>query len=88
MEEIIHTVDQLRMTVREFESLIHSDQKADLTSLRQELETSLEVAKRTEQRCVKLMPRARPIRTYIQTNPTREIARVKWINGESEQNGL
>lgn len=50
MQEIISTVDHLRTTVREFESLIRSDNRADLTSLRQELETSLEVAKRTEQR--------------------------------------
>lgn len=48
--EIIRTVDQLRATVREFEKIINTDKKADLTTLREELETSLLVAKRTEER--------------------------------------
>ncbi len=48
--EIMRTVDQLRTTVQEFERIIQADKKADLTTLREELETSLEVAKRTEQR--------------------------------------
>lgn len=48
--EIMRTVDQLRMTVREFEKIINADKKADLTTLRDDLETSLQVAKRTEER--------------------------------------
>ncbi len=48
--DIIHTVDQLRTTVSDFENVIRADKRADLTTLREELETSLEVAKRTEQR--------------------------------------
>lgn len=50
VDEIVRTVDQLRSTVREFEGMIQADNKADLTTLREELETSLDVAKRTEQR--------------------------------------
>ncbi|MCC6509318.1 MAG: hypothetical protein IT423_09440 [Pirellulaceae bacterium] len=48
--EIVSTVDHLRTTVREFESLIKDDKRADLTTLREELEASMIVAKLTEKR--------------------------------------
>lgn len=50
LKEIGQTVDYLRNTVNEFQVITHGDARPDLTALREELEASMRVAKRTEER--------------------------------------
>jgi hypothetical protein len=50
INEVGKTVDHLRTTIHEFHLLTQGDQRPDLTALREELEASMRVAKRTEER--------------------------------------
>ncbi len=70
MDEIVRTVDQLRSTIGEFESIIRADNKADLTTLREELETSLDVAKQTELRMRELEAGRRPKKIFNRNERT------------------
>ncbi len=48
--EIEITVDRLQGTVHQFHELVQTDQTVDLASMREELEATIQIAKRTEQR--------------------------------------
>lgn len=50
LQEIDATVDRLEATVKQFEELVKKDQQVDLASMREELEATMRVAKRTEER--------------------------------------
>ena len=50
MNEISETVDRLNTTVIQFKDLIRKDKKVDLASMRSELEATMRVAQRTEER--------------------------------------
>ena len=50
LKEIESTIDRLQHSVEQFKDLIASDQKVDLASMREELEETMRVAKRTEER--------------------------------------
>ena len=50
MAEISHTIDQLRATIDQFREIAPDQARANLKSMREELEASIRVAKRTEQR--------------------------------------
>lgn len=50
INEIAQTIDQLRTTIQEFQVITQGDNRPDLTALREELEASMRVAKRTEER--------------------------------------
>jgi hypothetical protein len=48
--EIDQTVDRLQATVHQFHDLIKADQKVDLNAMREELDATMRIAKRTEER--------------------------------------
>ena len=48
--EIGATVDRLGSTVEQFKELVKSDEKVDLASMREELEATMRIARRTEER--------------------------------------
>lgn len=48
--EIEATIDRLQGTVQQFRSLIQSDEKVDLTTMSDELEATMRIARRTEER--------------------------------------
>ena len=48
--EVVATVDRVQKIVDQFRTVTREDQEADLNSLQKELDISLEVARRTEQR--------------------------------------
>jgi paraquat-inducible protein B len=50
MKEIGTTVDRLHNTVLQFRELIREDKKVDLASMREELEATMRVARRTEEK--------------------------------------
>ncbi len=50
LSEIGATVDRLQATVMQFQDLIRRDNKVDLASMREELDATMRVAKRTEER--------------------------------------
>lgn len=50
LDEIEITIDRLRSTVQQFHHMVASDQHVDLASMREELEATMRVAKRTEER--------------------------------------
>lgn len=50
LSEIGQTVDRLRDSVHQFHELIDSDKKIDLASMREELEATMRIARRTEER--------------------------------------
>ncbi len=50
LEEVNHTIENLRSVISEFQVMTQGNKRADLSTLRQELELSLRTAKRTEQR--------------------------------------
>lgn len=50
LSEVQATVDRLSSTVTQFEQLMKSDNNADLATMREELETTMRIAKRTEER--------------------------------------
>jgi Mg2+ and Co2+ transporter CorA len=50
LEEIRESVDHMQSAVTHYRDLIQREQQSDLSSLRDELDTSLRVAKRTEER--------------------------------------
>ncbi len=50
MNEIGATVDRLQTTVLQFKELIREDNKVDLASMREELEATMRVARRTEEK--------------------------------------
>jgi len=50
MKEIGATVDRLHTTVLQFKELIREDKKVDLASMREELEATMRVARRTEEK--------------------------------------
>jgi hypothetical protein len=50
LSEIASTVERLQITVTQFKELINKNNKSDLASMREELETTMRVARRTEER--------------------------------------
>jgi paraquat-inducible protein B len=50
LAEIGATVDRLQVTVTQFQDLIRRDEKVDLASMREELDATMRVARRTEER--------------------------------------
>ncbi len=50
MKEIEATVDRLHTTVLQFKEMIREDKKVDLASMREELEATMRVARRTEEK--------------------------------------
>ncbi len=50
LQEIAQTVDRLQATVHQFHQLIKKDQKVDLAAMRDELDATMRIAKRTEER--------------------------------------
>ncbi len=50
LEEINATVDRLHAAVEQFKELVRKDKKVDLASMRSELEATMRVAQRTEER--------------------------------------
>ncbi len=50
INEIGETVDRLHTTVLQFKDMVRADKKVDLASMRSELEATMRVAQRTEER--------------------------------------
>ncbi len=50
LAEIAVTIERLQATVEQFEQLVRSNDKADLAAMRDELEETMKIAKRTEER--------------------------------------
>lgn len=50
LAEIAHTIDHLRTTLEQFRDMAQDEPRVNLSSVREELEASIRVAKRTEQR--------------------------------------
>ncbi len=50
LAEIAATVERLQTTVSQFKELIRNDRKSDLASMREELDATMRVARRTEER--------------------------------------
>jgi RNA polymerase-binding transcription factor DksA len=50
LTEISETVDRLQATVKQFHELVKTEDKADLASMREELEATMRIARRTEER--------------------------------------
>ncbi|MCA9126820.1 MAG: hypothetical protein KDB22_07040 [Planctomycetales bacterium] len=50
LSEIQATVERMRSTVNQFQEMMRTENKADLASMRSELDATMEIAKRTEQR--------------------------------------
>ncbi len=50
LTEIAATVERLQITVSQFKELIRKDKKSDLASMREELDATMRVARRTEER--------------------------------------
>lgn len=65
LDEIEATVDRLHVTVDQFRDLIKSNQKVDLASMREELDATMNVAKRTEERMRQLENPSQDHESYI-----------------------
>jgi len=50
LQEVEVTIDRLRVTCEQFEQLVRTETKVDLATMRQELDVTMQVAKRTEER--------------------------------------
>jgi paraquat-inducible protein B len=50
LREVEVTIDRLRVTCEQFEQLARTETKVDLAAMRQELDATMQVAKRTEER--------------------------------------
>jgi paraquat-inducible protein B len=50
LAEVEETIDRLKSTVRQFQEIVKSEDNVDLASMREELETTMRIAKRTEER--------------------------------------
>jgi RNA polymerase-binding transcription factor DksA len=50
LTEVHDTVERLQVTVNQFHELVRTDQKVDLAAMREELEATMRIAQRTEQR--------------------------------------
>jgi len=50
LTEVHDTVERLQVTVNQYHELVRTDQKVDLASMREELEATMRIAQRTEER--------------------------------------
>jgi paraquat-inducible protein B len=50
LEEVEETIDRLRTTAHQIKAVIESDNQVDLATMREELEATMRIAKRTEER--------------------------------------
>ncbi len=58
LQEVDVTIDRLRSTCEQFQQLMKTEKKVDLASMREELEATMRVAKRTEERMRELENRS------------------------------
>ncbi len=65
--EVDQTIDRLRSMLEQFQKLMRSEKKVDLASMREELEATMRVAQRTEERMRELdSPAAVDREAYVQ----------------------
>ena len=65
LKEIDETVNRLEATVHQFQELVKRDQNVDLASMREELDATMRVAKRTEERMKELEGKQVDYESYI-----------------------
>lgn len=65
LHEIEQTVDRLQATVHQFHDLIKADKQVDLATMRDELDATMRIAKRTEQRMRELENSSPDYESYI-----------------------